>query len=206
MGIEQQYDADAFLSGGGAPSAKFAAFGDTYAGQIVERPTVQQQRDFQSGEPKFWKDGNPMMQLVVTIATQQRDASKPDDDGHRRLYVKGALKAAVQQALKAAGAKGLEVGGVLSVTYTHDGEQSNPKMSAPKQFKVTYTPAATAALSTPDPAPQPAPVAAVPSTPANPLANLNLADPQVQALLGQIAQQQGQQAAPQQPASPAIPF
>lgn len=208
MTQQQQNGADDFLMGGGAPSAKFGSVGDTHSGPITERPTVVQQRDFEDGELKLWNDGNPMMQLVVTIQTANRDPQIVDDDGTRRLFVKGAMKAAIQQAVKASGAKGLEVGGILTVTYTHDGEAKG-RLNPPKQFRAEYVPSATAALSTPDPAPAvPAP-AGTPAVPqpapaaANPLAGLDLSNPAVAAALAQLAAQQ--QAAPAGPSAVA-PF
>jgi hypothetical protein len=138
----QTPDANAFLlGGGGAPSAAFPTPGTKVGGTITETPTVQQQRDL-DGKPKFWDDGNPQMHLVVTIQTEQRDPSNPDDDGKRRLFVKGQLKNAVADAVRAAGAPGLQVGGTLDVAYTHDGVPSQRGYSAPKQYKARYTPAA----------------------------------------------------------------
>jgi hypothetical protein len=170
MTTPQQYQtpsADDFLMGGGVPSAKFPSVGTTVSGRITERPTVEQQRNYEDDKPKFWDDGKPMMQLVVTISTNERDPENPEDDGTRRLYVKGYMKTAVAGAVRQAGARGLEVGGVLSVTYSGDGEKKNPKFNAPKLFTAQYTPAAAAELNAPDPVAPPTavqqPAAAVPS-------------------------------------------
>jgi hypothetical protein len=171
---QQQYNApsadDFLMGGGGAPSAKFPTPGTVVGGRITEKPTVEQQRDIKSGDKKFWGDGNPMMQLVVTVQTDQRDPEVDEDDGRRRLFVKGQMKNAIADAVKATGARGLEVGGVLTLTYTHDGPVTQRGFNAPKQYTATYTAAAVTALNTPDPgtvapqqqyqaaAPQPAPV------------------------------------------------
>ncbi|MGW9437765.1 hypothetical protein [Streptomyces sp. NPDC055607] len=151
--------ADDFLMGGGVPSAKFPVLGTTVSGRITERPTVEQQRDFTTGELKFWDDGKPQMQLVVTLATAERDPADPEDDGTRRLYIKGQMKSAVASAVRATGARGLEVGGTLTVTYSRDGVKTNPRFNAPKNFDAAYVPAAQNELHTPDPAPAPAPAA-----------------------------------------------
>jgi len=140
--------ADDFLMGGSVPSAKFPAIGATVTGQITMQPTVEQQRDYTTGDLKFWDDGKPQMQMVVTLATNERDPDVQDDDGTRRLYVKGQMKNAVAQAVRAAGARGLEVGGQLTIRYTHDGQKSNPRFNAPKQFDAQYVAAATAHLGT----------------------------------------------------------
>jgi hypothetical protein len=205
--------------GGGVPSAKFPVLGHTVSGRITEQPTVEQQRNYEDDKLKFWDDGKPMMQLVVTLATNERDPENPEDDGARRLYVKGYMKNAVAGAVRAAGARGLEIGGTLSVTYTQDGEKKNPKFNAPKLFTAQYVPAATNALHTPDPgtaAPQapvpqqyaaPAPQAAPPSVPGLTPEQLQAAmqNPATAALL---QQQQAAAAAAghaQQPMAPAAP-
>ena len=87
---QQQYQtpsADEFLmGGGGAPTAKFPTIGTSVGGRITEKPFVQQQRDIDSGEPKFWNDGKPMMQLVVTVQTNQSDPSIQDKTAPRRVF------------------------------------------------------------------------------------------------------------------------
>ncbi|WP_247703287.1 hypothetical protein [Streptomyces sp. RK76] len=157
-------DANSFLmGGGGAPTAKFPTPGTTVGGRITEQPKVEQQRDIQSGELKFWSDGNPMMQMVVTVQTDQRDPAIEDDDGKRRIFVKGVMKNAVADAVRQAGARGLEVGGTLHVRYTHDGEAKQRGFSAPKQYAAKYVAAAVTELGAntpPAPAPAAAPAAA----------------------------------------------
>lgn len=154
-------DANSFLmGGGGAPTAKFPTPGTVVGGRITEPPTVEQQRDMQSGEKKFWSDGNPMMQLVVTVQTDERDPSIEDDDGRRRIFVKGQMKNAVADAVRDAGAKGLEVGGALHVRYTHDGTPKQRGFSPPKQYAARYVPAAHMEMGAPIPAPAAPPAAA----------------------------------------------
>ena len=143
--------ARALECGGGAPTAKFPTIGTSVGGRITEKPFVQQQRDIDSGEPKFWNDGKPMMQLVVTVQTNQSDPSIQDDDGRRRLFVKGQLKQAVHDAVRAVGGSGLEVGGHLTVTYVADGEAKKRGFTPPKQYTAKYVPAAQVELNTPDP-------------------------------------------------------
>ncbi|MYX16881.1 hypothetical protein GTY67_26390 [Streptomyces sp. SID8374] len=142
---------DFLMGGGGAPSAKFPTPGTVLSGRITERPTVEQQRDIKDGSKKFWGDGNPMMQLVVTVQTDERDPQNEEDDGRRRLFVKGQLKNAIADAVRTAGARGLEVGGTLTVTYTHDGTATQRGFSPPKQYTAQYVAAAANALHTPDP-------------------------------------------------------
>lgn len=138
--------ADQFLMGGGATSAKFEQPGDTITGIIVDPPEVRQQTDIATNEPMFWPSGDPKMQLIVTLQTKQSDG--PDDDGKRRVYVKGkSLTDAVREAVKQTGAKGLEVGGSLTVTYTGDGTASQRGFNPPKLYSATYARPDTTAAS-----------------------------------------------------------
>lgn len=167
---------DQFLLGGGGKSAKFDTFGDIVTGTITEPPEMRQQTKMGSGEPLTWDDGSPKMQLVVTLQTQLREDA--DDDGIRKVYVKGSkdpasksLHAAVAAAVVAAGAKGLQVGGTLTVTYTGNGVSKTPGFNPPKQYAAVYAqptgaeflgtaPAAAPAVPA---APAPAPVPAAPA-------------------------------------------
>ncbi|QFG08456.1 hypothetical protein SEA_GUANICA15_70 [Mycobacterium phage Guanica15] len=141
-----------FLGGGGVPSGKFGSHGDTVGGPIAVEPEQRQQTDYKTGEGLTWKDGSPRMQLVVTVQTDLRDPEVEDDDGKRRLFVKGEMRKAVQKAVIAAGARGLDVGGELYVTYTGDGEKKG-NLDPPKLYSATYT----------KPAPGAAPAAAAPA-------------------------------------------
>jgi hypothetical protein len=136
-------DATSFLMGGGTKTAswKHKPVGFTWAGVIVRDPEVRQQTDIKTKEPKFFKGTNdPMLQLVVAIQTSERDPLEADDDGVRAIYVKGKqFTAAVRDAVKATGAKGLETGGTLAVTYIGDGPQASADMDPPKLFSATYT-------------------------------------------------------------------
>lgn len=132
-------DPNTILMGGGVPSAKFDGIGVSVTGRI-EDITASQQTDFTTGEPKAWPNGEPMMQVVVTLATDQRDPSITDDDGLRKVYVKGkSLTGAVRDAVRKAGAKGLEVGGTLTVTYTGDGVAEKRGINPPKLYAADYT-------------------------------------------------------------------
>lgn len=150
-------NANAWLMGGGVPSAKFDAIGTTVAGTITEQPTIQQQRDFDTGQPEFWDDGNPKYMLVVHLETKQRDPSVDNDDGTRALYVRSFLQKAIRDAVRLAGGDGLEPGGHLSVTYTGDGTPPRRGANAPKLYTATYKlPTAQAANEFLNAAPNPA--------------------------------------------------
>jgi hypothetical protein len=191
-------DANTILMGGGVPSAKFDGIGVSVTG-VIEDVTASQQTDFTTGEPKTWPNGDPMMQVVVTLATSQRDPQISNDDGLRKVYVKGkSLTAAVRDAVRKAGAKGIEVGGTLTVTYTGDGPQEKRGINPPKLYAADYTPpspaaAANAALGLGDQQPTPAPA---PAVPAAGVPDLSGVSPEAQALIAtMLAAQQGNTAA-----------
>jgi hypothetical protein len=144
-------DPMALLLGGGARSAKFEHAGDAVKGEITDIQT-KQQTDL-DGNPKTWDDGSPMWQVVVTLQTDDREAGDPDDDGKRNLYLKGSKKyassaKAVADAVKAAGATRLEVGGTLALKYSGDGEPTKRGFNAPKLYEAAYkAPAPSADLS-----------------------------------------------------------
>lgn len=135
--------AEQFLLGGGGKSAKFENIGDSVTGTIAAPPEVKQQTKMGTGDPLTWDNGDPKMQLVVQLQTALREDT--DDDGIRNVYVKGSKKpesqslhAAVAGAVAAAGAKGLSVGGTLTVTYIGDGVPSAVGFNPPKRYQAIY--------------------------------------------------------------------
>lgn len=145
--------ANDFLLGGGGKSVAFDNVGDSVTG-IIESTEVRQQTDIQHGTPLTWDNGDPKMQLVVTLQTALRDPSIDNDDGKRNVYIKGSKKAgtrsthdAVATAVRAAGAAGLEVGGTLTLTYAGTEPSSTRGFSDRKLWSATYTPPAAQAAS-----------------------------------------------------------
>lgn len=140
-------EANDLLMGGGLAAAKFPTVGTTITGRIVRKPEARQQTDIETGEPLTFANGDPRMQIVVNLATAERDPDKPEDDGERALYIKGNMLNAIRDAVRKTGAAGLEVGGTLTVTYTGDGEKKNRAFNAPKLYTATYVPPAAAAAN-----------------------------------------------------------
>lgn len=165
-----------FLMGGGGPKSafnKFDAPGSVKGGDVIEWRYTQQ-TDMKTGDPKFWRDGNKAMQLEVTIQTDARDPAIENDDGRRRLFVKGEMTKAVRAAVQAAGKEMIEQGGKLFVQYTGDADPAGPGLDGAKLYAAHYTPApvgfgttdpaAGLVMSTPEPAPAaPTPAPAAPA-------------------------------------------
>ncbi len=96
-------------------SFKDAKVGDSFTGTITNLETVQV-RDFATGDPKFWDDGKPQLQIAVTLDTDYIDPSLDDDDGTRRVYLFGQKLQAAKQAMKDAGIAKLEKGFKFTIT------------------------------------------------------------------------------------------
>lgn len=130
------------------PSAKFNNIGDTIEGEILSISEPMQAREYQTGEPSFWKTGRPKMQVAIKLATTQRDPEVEGDDGTRNLWVLDdfglndySMLDAVRRAVEAAGASDLEVGGRLAIQfYGTDPASKNPQ-NPRKLYTGRYTPA-----------------------------------------------------------------
>lgn len=147
---------------GSATAAKFPdrEYGTVIGGEIVDDPRMQQQRDYTTGDPIVYQDGNPAMQMVIIVQTNMSDPTIPDDDGQRAFYVKGQMKQAIGEALKKAGATSPRRGGKLWLKYLEDkpstlknGKPGNPQ----KIYAAKYEPPAAAAAGQffDEPAPDP---------------------------------------------------
>lgn len=132
-------DVNAFLMGGDkVPSASFLKIGDTHEGEILDLKKSQQ-TDIKTGKPQFWDNGDPKIQIVVTIQTEENDDEIEDDDGRRRLYLKFNLLKAVREAINEAEAEnGLEIGGWLSVTFVKQDKPASRAVSGTKHYEATY--------------------------------------------------------------------
>jgi hypothetical protein len=124
-------------------SAKFPAVGTRVGGRVVRDAEEIQQRDFDTGEPLTWADGNPRMQLVVTVDTGNPDPDDPDDDGERSIYVKGQMLSATRAACKKAKKFVIAEGDVFAVTFVAEEPLPKGKRGLPKKvYEVEFVPAA----------------------------------------------------------------
>ena len=145
-------DGNDLLMSGGRPWGKWGKIRDIVTGVITAPPTARQSRDFDTQEPAFWdaEKQDPKMEVVVVIQTNIIDPEVEGDNGERSLVLpKGSQRfRAVQTAVRASGAKGLEVGGTISVTYTADGEKPKRRgAQAPKLYSAKYAAPAPGATS-----------------------------------------------------------
>lgn len=126
-----------FLMGAGGRSAKFEKEGDKIVGFITHME-IRQQTDAKTQELKFWKDGNPMNQMVVTLQTTDFDSD--DDDGLRKVYIKGQMQKAVADAVRKTGERGIAEGGELGVKFVSTAAPAARNLSGAKQYTAIYTP------------------------------------------------------------------
>lgn len=107
---------------------------------IVESIEAQQQRDMDTQEPKYFDNGQPMMQVVIHIATTLRDATIPGDDGVRAVYVKGKNLATLRQASRMVSRDFPHVGDGFTATYTANGEAKKRGWNPPKLYSFEIVP------------------------------------------------------------------
>lgn len=129
---------DDLLSGKSVPSISFkdAKIGTSYTGTITDAE-VAQVRNYETGEPEFWEDGNKKVQIVVTLATDYVDPSSEEDDGTRKVYLFGQKLAAAKAALKASGMSKLEIGTKFTITFESEKPASNKKYNNVKVYSIT---------------------------------------------------------------------
>lgn len=135
-------DVNSFLLGGESiPSASFLTKGTKHEGEILEL-AKRQQTDPKTRAPLFWPNGDPKMQAVITIQTDETDPDIEDDDGRRRLFVKFKMRDAIAEAIREAGCEdvGLQVGGWISVTFTKQDKPASRTLSGVKHFSAVYEP------------------------------------------------------------------
>ena len=131
---------DLMSNADGVPSAFAGGKTISYAvqGEIVDAG-VTQARDYDTGKPLEWDDGNPQQQVRVVIQTTLSET--PEDNGQRAIYIKwwGDQRQALITAIKSAGDTDIRVGGMFYAAYTSDKpNEKNPKLNASKVFEYRY--------------------------------------------------------------------
>lgn len=142
-------DVNEFLMGSGAKAFDFGEIGARVKGVIVAMQK-RQQTDMQTGEPAFWKNGDPKYMLQVTLQTDLQDDD--NDEGARSVFLRGgnyvAVKGkgqsslnAVKDAVRQSGsANGIEPGGTLMLEFSGEGKKSASGFNPPKLYVATYEP------------------------------------------------------------------
>lgn len=121
-----------------AAAFKFERIGDTVKGKVV-RAERRQQTDLDTGAPKTFPSGDPMMQLVVTI-------DQDNGDGETAIYAKGGKydvaegkgKAMLDAIRDAVQGQDFKPGGQIAVQFSGLGKKTKAAYSAPKLYTVQY--------------------------------------------------------------------
>lgn len=122
-------------------AASFAQLGDKYVGRIVSMKQ-QQQTDPNTGQPKNFPSGDPMMLWLIQLQPDTGDAVTLWAKAGRFTPVTGSgesMLGAIGTAVRAAGASSLEVGGRLAVAFTGESEAKAGRNPA-KLFTAQYQP------------------------------------------------------------------
>ena len=127
-----------FLLASGIRSATFKEVGDTVTGFISQQPEMQQQTDFDTGDPKVWSDGRPRMQVKVILQTEERDPQDEEDSGERAVYIRGNMQKAVAGAIRQVKATGLEIGGKLQIRYIGNDPAKRAGLNGAKRYEARY--------------------------------------------------------------------
>lgn len=126
---------------GSAPkSFPFDNPGDTCTGVIITEPEEVDQTDQDTAEVKRWANGQAKKVWKIRLLTELRNPDDPFDEGERTLWVKWKSLDAIRNAVRAAGAKDLEVGGILALRLTGFGVAEKRGYNPPKEWAAKYTP------------------------------------------------------------------
>lgn len=130
--LQPAADSMADLLGALPPAFPFPEIGDTCAGTVLDMVRGTQ-RDME-GNARTFDNGDERKQVIAWVQTDEHDDD--DDDGVRRLFIKGAMTKAFRTAAREARVRVVQIGDQIRVTYTHDAEPKKAGLSGAKQFTV----------------------------------------------------------------------
>lgn len=135
------------LTESGGKAASFDRLGHTVGGTVINAE-MRQARDLESGKPGYWDNGDPKENAIVTVQTQERDPSIPDDDGVRSIYIKwwGPNRIALQQEVRTKTAhlpedqRDILSGGYFAATWSGEQASQTKGFSPGKLYSYEYRP------------------------------------------------------------------
>ena len=136
---------DDLLAGSGSPSLSFkdAEVGHSYEGTITELRAVQVRNYEDPTKLEYWDDGKPKMQIEVTLQTDYANASDPDDDGKRRVFLFGQKLRAAKEELAKKGFKTFEIGMGFKITLSGTKPSQNKRYNDVKLYDIELSAATT---------------------------------------------------------------
>lgn len=131
-------------SGNTGKFVKFKQQGDTFTGIISAPVVMKQATEYGTKAPKFFPSGDPILEEWINLD----DVTAPTKEEAASTLVVGyqAMRKAIGEAIIAAGATDLQVGGTLQVTRTGYGVGKNPS-NPPISWSARYEPPAAPAGS-----------------------------------------------------------
>jgi hypothetical protein len=146
--VDAEAEAWGVIAGGGMP--KFDRFalaspvvpgqyddlpvGTFYEGDVLENAKSSQAIDYDTKEPKFYKNGGPILEVHIILGVPPENE---EDDGRRILRLGQHGKAALQEEMKRLGIKSFGVGTHLKMTFS--GYKPNPSGRASKLYTIELT-------------------------------------------------------------------
>lgn len=140
-GTIDQFYSQPSAAGGPGISWKDKPIGATYAGIIAGECKVQQDTDFDSGQPLFQKDQvTPKFVMLVPLRSVQSNMPTPEfPDGEAVFYVRGQARDELVRAMSEAGCSGApQQGATFQVTLTQ--RKPNRKGNPSNIVQIKYLP------------------------------------------------------------------
>lgn len=138
-GSLDQFYSQPSASSGPSLSFKDKPVGTTLMGIVARDVThadVQQETDYQTKAPKFYKDGRPKFAMKVPLRVAP---SNEHPEGEAAWYVKGQTRDELVRAMTEAGVEGAPKSGAL-VVITLQGKRTIPGLNPANVFSVQYYP------------------------------------------------------------------
>jgi hypothetical protein len=123
-----------------SPALPFTELGQSHIGKITDIDK-RAQTDPKTGKVKQFESGDNMMQYVITIRKNDGTTGCFYAKGGRFEIATGkgeSMLNAIANAIKAAGASSLDVGGTLGVAFTGEGPKQ-PGMNPAKLYTAQYS-------------------------------------------------------------------
>lgn len=116
---------------------KWAEKGQTITGEIIDVKR-RQETVFGSGEPAEWPNGDPKLQAVFVLQTDERDPDLDDDNGQRNLVVNlyTGQRRALIAGCKAAGIEEPTIGMRMTAAW----EDGAGTAASPRLFRYEFAP------------------------------------------------------------------
>lgn len=131
-------EAHDFLMSSGGRSVSFEKVGDKVLGIVLSYERTQQ-TDFKTKKPLTWDNGDPKLQLVITLQTDEQ--VDDDDDGLRKLYCKSpVMRKAIADAVRAKKWTDSIVGGRLYVKFISTKPSQTRGLNDVKLYSAAFEP------------------------------------------------------------------